>query len=330
LKASPDPYTRRVIIAVALGAVAFVLWQLRAVLPLLFGGVILATGLRALSESVSRTTPLPQRVALVGVVIALLALTGLGVWLVGGQVAGQLTGLWQTLPQALGAAGKWLDGTPLAAVFAGTWQSIKEGGVPWLRVAGAAGVASGAILYTVLILALGLYLAADPQPYYSGTLRLVPAAYRAPVGAAMSSAGHALRRWLLGQLVSMTTIGVMITVGFYLLGVPLALSFGLIAAATEFVPFFGPIAFGIFAVLFAFTQGPSQALYVGLMCFVTQQFEGYVLQPLIQRWAVALPPALAVLSVVIFALLFGFIGAILATPLMTVLMIFVEKLYENE
>lgn len=104
LKPSPDPYTRRVIIAVALGAFAFVLWQLRAVLPLLFGGVILATGLRALSEAVARATPLPQRVALVGVVVALLAMIGLGVWLVGGQVAGQLTGLWRTLPQALGAA----------------------------------------------------------------------------------------------------------------------------------------------------------------------------------------------------------------------------------
>ena len=225
MKASPDPYTRRVIIAVALGAFAFVLWQLRAVLPLLFGGVILATGLRALSESLSRITALSQRVALFCVVIVLLAVVGLGVWLVGGQVVGQLTGLWQTLPEALGAAGKWLEGTPFAAVFSATWQSIKEVGVPWLRVAGVAGTATNAILNVVLILALGLYLAADPQPYYAGTLRLVPTAYRESLGAAMSSAGYALRRWLLGQLVSMTTIGVMITVSFYLLGVPLALSY---------------------------------------------------------------------------------------------------------
>jgi len=56
----------------------------------------------------------------------------------------------------------------------------------------------------------------------------------------------------------------------------------------------------------------------------------YVLQPLIQRWAVALPAALAVLSVVVFALLFGFLGAILATPLMTVVVILVERLYEGE
>ena len=55
-----------------------------------------------------------------------------------------------------------------------------------------------------------------------------------------------------------------------------------------------------------------------------------MLQPLIQRWAVALPPALAVLSIVIFALLFGVIGAILATPMMSVVVILVERLYEGE
>lgn len=317
-------------IAVALAALAFVIWQLRGVLPLVFGGVILATGLRALADGVASATSLPARGALAVVVVALLALVGLGVWLVGAQVAGQLAGLWQALPQALGAASDWLEKTPFASVFSGTWQSIKDAGVPWLRVAGAAGVATDAFFNAILIVALGLYVAADPKTYFAGTLRLAPPVYRAPIGGAMSAAGHALRRWLIGQLVSMTTIGVMTTIGFYLLGVPLALSLGLIAGITEFVPFFGPIAFGVFAVLFAFTQGPSQALYVGLLCFGIQQFEGYVLQPLIQRWAVALPPALAVLSVVVFALLFGVLGAILATPLMTVVVILVERLYEGE
>ena len=79
-------------IAVAVAALAFILWQLRDVLPLLFGGIIVATGLRALSDTVSRVTPLSPRAALPGVVIALLALIGAGVWLVGGQVAGSCAG----------------------------------------------------------------------------------------------------------------------------------------------------------------------------------------------------------------------------------------------
>lgn len=318
------------IIAVALAALAFIVWQLRAVLPLVFAGVLIATGLRALADAVSGATGMPERGALAVVILSLLAIIGLGFWLVGAQVAGQLAGLWQALPDAFGAASAWLAKTPFSSLLSGTWDSIKDGGVPWLRVAGAAGVATNALLDAVMILALALYLAGNPKSYFDGALRLAPPAYRARIGAALSEAGRALRRWLLGEIIAMTTIGVMTSVGLYLLGIPLALSLGLIAAVTEFVPFFGPIAFGIFAVLFAFTQSPTDALYVGLLCIGIQQFEGNVLQPLIQRWAVALAPALAVVSIVVFALLFGFLGVVLATPLMTVVVILVERLYEGD
>lgn len=330
LKASPDPFTRRVIIAIALGSLAFIVWQLRDVLPLLFAGILLATGLRALADAVSRATAMPPRGALAVVILALLAVLGLSFWLVGAQVAGQLAGLWDALPQAFRAATDWLSRTPFASLLSGTWQSIKDGGIPWLRVAGAAGVASNVFLDAALVVVLALYLAANPRSYFEGTLRLAPPAYRRRIGEALSAAGHGLRRWLVGAVIAMLTIGVMTTIGLYLIGIPLALSLGLIAAITEFVPFFGPIAFAVFAILFAFTQGPADALYVGLLCFGIQQFEGNVLQPLIQRWAVALPPALAVLSIVIFALLFGVIGAILATPMMAVVVILVERLYEGD
>ena len=56
MKASPDPFTRRVIIAVALASLAFIVWHLRAVLPLVFAAILLATGLRALADAVSRAT----------------------------------------------------------------------------------------------------------------------------------------------------------------------------------------------------------------------------------------------------------------------------------
>lgn len=330
MKSTPDPFTRRAFVVVAIVASAFVLWELRGVLPLLFAAILLAIGVRALADQLARVTPLSANVAIAAVCIGLLALLGAIFWLVGARVAGQLAGLVDALPRALVGVRNWLSTTPFASLLADTWQSIIQNGVPWPRVAGAATVATGAFLNTILVIAIGLYLAANPGLYVRGTLRLLPPAYREKVGSTMAEAGRALRRWLLAQLFAMTMIGAMTTIGLYLLDVPLALSLGIVAGLTEFVPFFGPIAFGIFAVLFAFTVGPATALYVGLLCFAIQQFEGNVLQPIVQRWAVSLPPALAVISVVIFGLLFGILGAIFATPLMTVVMIFVERLYERE
>jgi predicted PurR-regulated permease PerM len=329
LKPTPDPFTRRAIIVVAVAALAFVVWELRGVLPLLFGAILLAIGLRALANPLARVTPLWPNAALAAVVIALVALLGAILWLVGARLAGQLAGLFDALPRAADALRRWLQNTPLAPFLSGTWQSIMQAGVPWSRVAGATGVATNFFLNTILVIALGLYLAGNPGLYVRGTLRLLPPAYRPKVGRAMGEAGFALRRWLVAQVFAMTTIGAMTTVGLYLLDVPLALSLGLVAGLTEFVPFFGPIAFAIFAVLFSFTVGPMTALYVALLCFGIQQFEGNVLQPVVQRWAVSMPPALAVSSVLVFGLLFGFLGAVFATPLMTVVMIFVERLYEN-
>jgi len=329
VRSTPDPFTRRAIVVVAVAASAFIVWELRGVLPLLFAAILLAIAVRALADALARVTPLPSSVAIAAVCIGLLALLGAIFWLVGARVAGQLAGLVDALPRALVGVRNWLSSTPFASLLAGTWQSIVQNGVPWPRVAGAATVATGAFLNTILVVAIGLYLAGNPALYVRGTLRLLPPAYRERVGSTMSEAGRALRRWLLAQIFAMTTIGAMTTVGLYLLDVPLALSLGLVAGLTEFVPFFGPIAFGIFAVLFAFTVSPTTALYVALLCFAIQQFEGNVLQPVVQRWAVSLPPALAVISVVIFGLLFGILGAIFATPLMTVVMIFVERLYER-
>ena len=111
------------------------------------------------------------------------------------------------------------------------------------------------------------------------------------------------------------------------LDLPLALTLGLVAGALAFIPFFGPIASGVLAVLLAFMQGPELALYVAILCVVIQQIEGNLLMPLVQRWAVELPPVLGITAAVIFGLLFGLPGVILASPLMVVAMVLVRMLY---
>jgi predicted PurR-regulated permease PerM len=98
----------------------------------------------------------------------------------------------------------------------------------------------------------------------------------------------------------------------------------------EFIPFFGPIASGVLAVLVGFSQGPQQALYVALLFLAIQQVEGNVLVPLVQRWAVKLPPVMSLVAVVAFGTLFGMMGIVVATPLIVVLLVLVRRLYVEE
>ena len=322
-----DTFKRR---CVAFGFVAslFILgWYLADVAVMVFGGIVIAAGLNALTRSLSRRTGLPHAIALSVIVIGLLAGLVLLTSLLGRQVAQQIGELRNTLPQAIEAASRWLQETsPIGMSLTELWDFTKEA-VPWASVATYASVATGGLLNVALIFILGLYLAASPGFYVEGALKLVPDDLRGRVAAAFAAAGEGLEKWLLGQLLSMLAIGALTMSGLLLLGAPLAIALGVLSGVLAFVPFFGAFVSGCLAVLIAFTDSPDLALYVGILCLGVQQLEGYLITPFIQRWAVALPPVLGLLAVVIFGLLFGVLGVLLATPMMVVLMILVEKLY---
>jgi predicted PurR-regulated permease PerM len=321
-------YTYRVLIAVAVIALAILTWQLAEVLMLIFGGVVLAAVLRALSDPLEAHTPLSGRAALALVVLVLLVALVAAFWLVGEQLVSQLSELTELLPGGVNDVRDWLSGFPL-----GHWLvELSQRGMSMAQgsFSGIARFASstfGMVANVVLILFLGLYLASDPGLYRRGLLKLLPRSGRERTALALEASGVGLKRWLLGQLLAMVSVGLITGLTLWAMGMPLALSLGLIAGLLEFIPFFGPILSAVPGVLVSFTQGGWMPLYVVLAYLAIQQIEGNVLMPIIQKWAVALPPALGLLGVVIFGLLFGIMGVLFATPLMVVVMVSVQKLY---
>jgi predicted PurR-regulated permease PerM len=326
-RASSIAGSSAIFLAVALGLLMLLAWRLSDVLLLLFGAVILAVALGSMAGPLQRRLHLSQRVA-VGVTVALtfIVITA-GSWLVGDQLVEQANDLRERLPAALDKLNAWASSFPIGVTLQEVWRGANTEDVPWASVANAATRTLGAIGSLGLLLVVGVYLAADPTLYRLGLVRLVPPAYRARIDGALLASGQALGRWLLGQGMSMLFVGSATAIGLALLGVPLALTVGLIAGVLAFVPFFGPIASGLLAVLLAFTQGPTQALFVVGLSVVIQQVEGNLLMPWVQRWAVELPPVLGITAAVIFGLLFGLPGVILATPLMVVAMVLVQTLY---
>jgi predicted PurR-regulated permease PerM len=270
---------------------------------------------------------LSPRLAVAAAVIASLVTIMLGSWLIGDRLIEQTEDLRKRIPEALTALTAWARGHPLGVALMDLGESASASDVPWARVANVATQTLGAVGSIGLLTVIGVYLAADPAMYRKGLVRLVPADYRPRIDEALVASGHALSRWMLGQGISMLFVGSATAIGLAVLGMPLAGTIGLIAGVLAFIPFFGPIASGLLAVLLAFMEGPTQALYVGVLCVLIQQIEGNFLMPFVQRWAVELPPVLGITSAVIFGLLFGLPGVILATPLMVVVMVLVQKLY---
>ena len=312
---------------VAVAALALLVWQLADLLLLLFGAIILATALRALAYPLQRYLHLSARIAVLVTVVLGVVAAVVGIWIIGDRLAAQFEDLQERVPKAFAALTAWLSSHTIGAEILAAWEEVRQESPPWGRFATLASSTLGAFGSVSLMLILGVYLAVDPVQYRQGLVRLIPPKYRSEIDGALGASGEALAKWLKGQGISMLFVGVATAVGLAALQVPLALSVGVIAGVLAFIPFFGPIASGILAVMLAFIEGPDKALYVAGLCVAIQQIEGNVLMPLVQRWAVKLPPVLGITAAVIFGILFGLVGVLFATPLMVVVMVLVQKLY---
>ena len=181
-----------------------------------------------------------------------------------------------------------------------------------------------------MVIFAGIYLATQPHFYRTGVIKLIPHARRKVAAEAMLESERALRLWLKGQALAMVVVGLLTGLGLWALGVPSALVLGLMAGLLEFIPFVGPLIAAVPAVLLALAVSPELGLSVIILYVAIQQFEGNVLTPLVQQYAVDLPGAVLLFSLIGFGTVFGTLGVILAAPLAVVMLVVVKRLYVIE
>lgn len=326
----PDgPYIRRVLIFLALAALTALSWQFRDLLLLVFGAIVVAVILRTLSKPLSRSIGLPDWAAVLTAVIVIVGVVAGGVWMFGPMISAEVRNLGVTLPEAWrefqARTGNSVFWDRVSSMFAGPGGGGLLSGVRGYARSVGAGIAD-----TVVVLVAGVYIAAQPAWYRSGALKLLPPRRRDVVDAALGQSGDALRHWLKGQLVSMLAVGVLTGLGLWLIGVPSALVLGLIAGLLEFIPLAGPVLAAIPVLLLALTVDVNTALLAAGLMLLIQQIEGNVIQPLVQRYAVQLPPALFLFALLGFAAMFGVTGIILAAPLTVVVYVLIKRLYVQE
>lgn len=331
-------FAGRVLAAVGITATValllLLLWYAVDVLLLAFAGILLAIFLRALSVWLSGRTPLSGGWSLAVVILALVSVLGAGAWLLAPDVAEQVDQLSESVPRSAQQLGQRIEryawGRQLLAQVPTTGELLSDKSNVLARVTGVFSTTFGLIAGVVIVLFVGLYLAADPQLYAGGLVRLVPANKRGRAREVLSEVGQTLRWWLLGQIVAMTIVGALSALGLWLLGVPLALTLGLLAALLTFIPNIGPVIAVVPAALLALTQSPTRALYVLLLYLAIQTVESYLITPLMQQRTVRLPPALTIIAQVILGVMLGALGLLLATPLTAAALVLVKKLYVED
>ena len=189
----------------------------------------------------------------------------------------------------------------------------------------------GPILFdTVATAFLALFLALDPGAIVRGLLRLVPAQKRGGVEAFLGDLEKRLRGWIVGTGATMLFVGVGAGLGLWAIGVPLALTFGILAGLLNVVPFFGSILGAFLPALVALTISPAKALLVAALFLALNQIDGNVIQPLVMGRQADLHPATILASFLIFGALLGPAGLLLAVPTAIFGMALLEHTYLRE
>jgi predicted PurR-regulated permease PerM len=318
-------FFRRVLIVLVVAVMALQVWRLAQTLLLLFGAVLIGLLLSGASDYISRKSGLPRVASLALVTLLIVGLVAGIFAMFGAQISIQVADLVKRLPDAVNNLEQRLG---LSDVSGRLWEQIQSNtGNILSQVTSLAGGLLGVVTNIILLSVSGVFLAADPDLYRRGALRLVPAGQRPPLEETMDYASAALRQWLLSQLISVMIVGVSVTVGLYFLGVPSPLALGLIAAVTAFVPLLGPIIGAIPAVLLALTIDLQTALWTIGLFLLIQQVESNMIMPVIQRRMVDVPPVVTLFAIVAIGGLFGLLGVLFAAPLTVLLFVAVAQLY---
>lgn len=326
---------RATLLVVFVYALLSAAWLARDILFIGFLGILFAAFLSIFIEWLEPY--MPRWTATVLVFFTFLLVVGLFFWISWPALQTQIGTLRREVPGVVDNVADWVE-AQMAAI-----AGERRAGDPLRQqlnerlsteavnvVAGALPLLNtllGAITGSVLVLFTGIFLAMNPRMYLEGFLTLVPRRSRDELRTALEDAGGKLRRWIGAMTLLMIFIFALTTPALWLLGVPAFLALGILAGLLNFVPFVGPILSAIPAMALALTVSPLTALWVALLYVAIQQVESNALVPVLMNKAVDLPPALMLLFQMIMAVLFGFIGLVVAVPMLAVAKVLVQRIY---
>ncbi|HUA48378.1 MAG TPA: AI-2E family transporter [Solirubrobacteraceae bacterium] len=186
---------------------------------------------------------------------------------------------------------------------------------------------AAAVAAIVVVLITSLYTAIHPRPLVTGVIRVFPPRQRPHVEHILGRLRIAYLAWLRGLLVGMVVLGGLTYLGLELVGLQFAAFFAVFTAVAMIVPYFGALASSIPPIVYALTVSTKEAVLVAIVYVAAHQLESNVIQPLVVARTVKLHPALVAIGVVAVEQLFGFIGLLVAVPILATAAILVDELW---
>lgn len=188
----------------------------------------------------------------------------------------------------------------------------------------------GGVASTVFVVSIAVFLSLEGKSMEQNLILLFPREDEDFVTCLWQRCQKRVGFWFLRSIISSLFVGIFTFIAFYILKTKYPLVLGLVAGAMNFIPVIGPIfaSFLIFVVLAL--DSATKAFIALIVSILIQQIENSIVTPLITKKLVGLSPVLVLISLTVGAQLFGFLGAILAIPLVGVITEFSRGLLERK
>lgn len=295
-------------------------------LMLIVGGMIFAVFLDGGTRLLGRILPIRRGLRLAIVIILGFGFVGWTFWFAGTTIAAQFEALRAVIEAQftkLMAFAASLGLIPANNSLSNIGQQLL-GSVG--RLTSAVGTALGAFASMLVMIVIGIFIAAEPRLYDRGIAWMLPIRHRARFYALGDRVGWTLRRLLFGRLIAMLFEGIGTFLLLWFGGVPMAALLGLITGMLAFLPNIGAITSGVLMVAVGFSAGTSQGLWAIFVYFFIQNVDAYLVIPFIARKTVDLAPALVLAMQLLMGALFGILGLLFADPILAALKVSLVEL----
>jgi predicted PurR-regulated permease PerM len=338
LKIRPSQVALAAVTLLAVAGAAFLVYRLAEVLILIFIALVIAATLRPMVSALIRRKVHKSVAVLLIYLVILSVLAGLLI-LVVPVLANQGGALILRLPEVYNSLVSSLETNRYEVVRnlpnmlpTGDQLAAQLQAVSGAFLAGALGIGMGILTFLtqlVSVVVLSVYLTLDQSRLERFWLSLAPAVRRPELLAVWREIEGRLGTYVRGELLLMTIVGVITSLGYFAIGLPYPLALGALAGLLEFVPMIGPTLGAIPAVFVALSISPQAALLVVVFTIIIQAAENNLLVPRLMGRSVGVSPITVLLAFIAFSSLIGISGAFLAIPFAAILQVLMDHLIVN-
>jgi predicted PurR-regulated permease PerM len=177
------------------------------------------------------------------------------------------------------------------------------------------------ISWLVIMYFIVLYMLVDGADHLKTIRCLLPKESRLEATKLFNAMAQAHRGWALASLSNVGSSTILTGTGLWMLGVPGAYVLGFFAGLGELIPNIGPLIGAMPALLLTLVAEPDKFFYVVGMFIIVQTIQSYTISPMVMKFGVELPVLVTIISVLVFGVLFGFLGIMVAIPLVADLVV---------